>query len=590
MGKQKSPRTLRKDGRIKRLQSSAEEQQSPADYKSAESHRYTRRRRSSLRAGLAVLGGRAAGALSRRLHLGGGTSIAGVVAQRLYPDIVGHLSTQLRFGSVLVTGTNGKTTTSGFIAAILNDAGLRVWRNREGSNLMRGVAGALVIRAQPNGSLRRAGQAISVFEVDEAVVPQFVKSVPPRVAVFNNLFRDQLDRYGEVDSVAARWQKAVQMLPDSTILVLNADDPSIAVLGENFDGKVVYFGIDDAMLHLGDVPERHQTIDTRTCPHCGTDYSYSVRFYSHLGHYFCPECGYARPQPLVRAVHVSNDGLDRLRIEVETPEHRGEIVIPLPGLYNVYNALGAIAVAQALQIAWNPIVSGIEQFKPVFGRGERVQADGRTLRLMLAKNPTGFNEVLRTLFSENAYRNVLFILNDNIADGRDISWIWDVDFERVVGYTGTLTVAGTRALDLALRLKYAGVALEDMQIVPPAPLRAATRSLDAKERRQLRRSRSAKSEKGQALSMLEEGPASEASGRLQAEMIGGRPQGYAPILQQGKIELREYGIAKALDAAINRTPVGETLFVVPTYTGLLEVHRELERRGLTPRYWEEKGP
>ena len=578
MGKQKSPRTIRRDARIKRQQSSNEEKQSVADHKTLESHRYAKRRRSSLRAGLAVLGGRAAGALSRRLHLGGGTSIAGVVAQRLYPDIVGHLSTQLRYGSVLVTGTNGKTTTSGFIAAILNDAGLRVWRNREGSNLMRGVAGALVIRAQPNGSLRRSGQAISVFEVDEAVVPQFVESVPPRVALFNNLFRDQLDRYGEVDSVSARWQQAVRMLPDSGILVLNADDPSVAILGESFSGHVVYFGIDDPALDLGDVSERHQTIDTRTCPHCSADYNYTARFYSHIGHYSCPQCGYTRPQPQVRAVKVLNDGLDRLRVEVETPEQRGEIVIPLAGLYNVYNALGAVAVAQALQIAWSPIVSGIEQFKPVFGRGERVQVDGRTVRLLLAKNPTGFNEVLRTLFSDDTPRNVLFILNDNIADGRDISWIWDVDFERVVGHTGTLTVAGMRALDMGLRLKYAGVAQEDMVVVTPAPLRAATRSLDTKERRKLRRSRSAKGTGTQAIAVTETRQSSLA------------PASGTTTFEGGETGRRKYGIAKALDAAISQTPAGETLFVIPTYTGLLEVHRELERRGLTPHYWEEKGP
>jgi predicted RNA-binding Zn-ribbon protein involved in translation (DUF1610 family) len=348
---------------------------------------------------------------------------------------------------------------------------------------------------------------------------------------------------------------------------------------------VVFFGIDDTVLHLGDEPERHQTIDTRTCPHCGADFSYTVRLYSHLGHYRCPECGYARPQPSIRAVRVLNDGLDRLRIEVETPEQHGEIIIPLPGLYNVYNALGAIAVAQALQVPWNPIVSGIEQFKPVFGRGERVQVDGRTLRLLLAKNPTGFNEVLRTLFNDGVFRNVLFVLNDNIADGRDISWIWDVDFERVVGHTATLTVAGTRALDLALRLKYAGVAQEDMKIVPPAPLRAATKRLDAMERRRLRRSRAAKSGKGQTIVRDERGPSSE----MDEEKNGEQSQGYVTT-QQGEARPGEYGIAKALDTAINRTPAGETLFIVPTYTSLLEIHRELERRGLTSHYWEEKGP
>src|SRR6266704_1023567 len=190
------------------------------------SERVTKRRRTSLRAGVAVIGGRAAGALSRRLHLGGGTSIVGIVAQRLYPGIVGHLAGQLEHGSVMVTGTNGKTTTSGFIAAILRDAGLRVWHNREGSNLMSGVASSLVIRALPNGNLRGKGRAISILEIDEAVVSQAVQTIPPRVAVFTNLFRDQLDRYGEVDTVAARWRGAVESLPASTTLVLNADDPT----------------------------------------------------------------------------------------------------------------------------------------------------------------------------------------------------------------------------------------------------------------------------------------------------------------------------------------------------------------------------
>ena len=272
---------------IKAMSNSTNDQAQANRSSKAAGKRVSRRRqRSSLRAGLAVMGGRAAGTLSRRLHLGGGTSIAGMVAQRLYPDIVKHLSTQLAHGSVLVTGTNGKTTTSGFIAAILSDAGLRVWRNREGSNLMQGVAGALVIRAQPDGNLRRAGQAISIFEVDEAVMPQAVQILPPRVAVFTNLFRDQLDRFGEVDTVSKRWQQAVELLPENTILVLNADDPATADLSNFFHGRVVFFGIDDVSFDLANEDsdsERHQVVDTRICPNCGGEYVYSVPVsYTHL--------------------------------------------------------------------------------------------------------------------------------------------------------------------------------------------------------------------------------------------------------------------------------------------------------------------
>lgn len=479
-----------------------------------------------LRAGLAVIAGRAAGALSRRLHLGGGTSIIGVVAQRLYPGIIERLASQLEYGSITVTGTNGKTTTSSFIAAILADAGLRVWRNREGSNLVRGIASSLVIRALPNGGLRRSGRAISVFEVDEAVLPQIVRLVRPRIAVFTNLFRDQLDRYGEVDSVAARWREAIHLLPASATLVLNADDPAIAYLSKDFEGKVLYYGIEDSSLDTS-AQSGHQVIDTRSCSQCGSDYVYATRFYSHMGHYACPNCGMKRPQPDVRVLHVQTDSFDRLCIQVETPEQRKEVVIALPGLYNVYNALAAITAAEALNIGWKSILTGIEQSKPVFGRGERIQAEGRTLHLLLAKNPTGFNEVLRTLFNNDTAKHILFILNDNTADGRDISWIWDVDFERIVGQTETLVLSGTRALDLALRLKYAGVAQQEMTIVPPAPRQG--------EQAQVRRS---------------------------------------------------YGVKNALDIALRQTPVGETLFIIPTYTGLLEIHRELEQGGLTSRYWE----
>jgi lipid II isoglutaminyl synthase (glutamine-hydrolysing) len=555
-------------------------------------HKAVRRRRSSLRAGLAVVSGRAAGALSRRLHLGGGTSIVGIVAERLYPDIVDHLASQLEYGSILVTGTNGKTTTSGLIAAILSDAGLRVWRNREGSNMMRGIASSLVIRALPNGRLRRSGRAISIFEVDEAVVPQALKSITPRLAVFTNLFRDQLDRFGEVDTVASRWQTAIQTLATGTMLILNADDPATAQLGREYEGPVLYYGIDASSVDLSSEQAsqtQHQAIDTRTCPKCGSEYSYDMRFYSHMGHYVCTNCGLSRPQPDVRAVQVEADGFDRLRIQVETATGQQSIVVPLPGLYNIYNALAAIAVAQALQISWEPVKSGIEQFKPVFGRGERVQVEGRTVRLLLAKNPTGFNEVLRTLFSTGAARNVLFVLNDNIADGRDISWIWDVDFERIVGQVATLVVGGTRSLDLALRLKYAGLDEKQMTIIPPTPLRSLQRIV-AHERerggepgkrsapRQAYRGRFLQSRE-KALKGQEEMEAAS-GGVTAATAIAGEPA------QATEKTTKHAGIAEAFDSAIRQTPAGETLFIVPTYTGLLEIHRLLEQRGLTPHYWE----
>jgi UDP-N-acetylmuramyl tripeptide synthase len=519
------------------------------------------RKRRSLRTGAAVIAGRAAGALSRRLHIGGGTSIVGMTAQRIDPNIIAHLAAQLEHGCLLVTGTNGKTTTSSFIAAILQDSGLRVWRNREGSNLLRGIATSLVIRALPSGKLRRSGNAISILEVDEATLPQLVQNVSPRVTIFTNLFRDQLDRYGEVESVIAYWKQAIKNLPETSTLVLNADDPAVASLGEAFTGRTLYYGIEDLAFDghtMPDTKERLQIVDTRICPHCGSDYTYDVRFYSHMGHYHCQNCGNKRPHPDIRATHIHVDTFDRLRLQITTDAQQHEMVVPLPGFYNIYNALAATAGALAVGMPWEPVISGIEQFKPVFGRGERIQAEGRSLRLLLAKNPTSFNEVIHTLFSEGTPRHLLLVLNDNAADGRDISWIWDVDFERIAGYTKTLIVAGTRALDLAIRLKYAGIEEENMTIIPHTPLRA-TRLASIRRTRSKRAAQAAQQEE-------------------------------PPLEKMGSTNhsVRPHGLATALTTAIQQTPEGETLFVVPTYTGLLAVHRELESRGLASRYWEEK--
>jgi lipid II isoglutaminyl synthase (glutamine-hydrolysing) len=521
--------------------------------------RFRRRRGNALRAGLAVVAGRTAGALSRRLHLGGGTSIAGIVAQQMYPGIISHLATQLAHGSVIITGTNGKTTTSGFIASIMRNEGLTVWHNKEGSNLMRGVASSLVIHSMPNGRLRRASSAISILEIDEATLPNIVQSITPRVVVFTNLFRDQLDRYGEVESVAAYWRRAINTLPDSSILVLNADDPTTATIGENFVGKVLYFGVDDLSLNLPDQSAentRHQVMDTRTCPRCGNDYVYDARFYSHMGHYHCPSCGTKRPQPDVRVVQMHTDSFDQQSVKIiigsgpTAEEH--DLTVPLPGLYNVYNALAAITATHALNVSWEPIVQGIQQSKPAFGRGESLETNGKFIRLLLAKNPTGFNEVMRTLFYDGDSKHVLFVLNDNIADGQDISWIWDVDFEQAAGKTRTLITAGTRALDLALRFKYAGVEQNRIMVVPPAPLRSE--NIKARAPGRARRKREVAVHTGDTDSK----------------------------------QTSSYGLKQALDLALDQTPTGETLFVIPTYTALLEIHRDLEQRGIAPHYWEGK--
>lgn len=416
-----------------------------------------RRARYRIRASAAVATGRAAGSLLRRLRLGGGTSLPGLVARYLDPHVTSHLGAQMRHGNLVVTGTNGKTTTSALVTDVLRQAGMRVWRNREGSNLARGIATSLMAHAALSGRLREQGDAAGVFEVDEAAFPQVVSELRPRTILVTNLFRDQLDRYGEVDTVAERWRDALARLDASTTLLLNADDPAVAALADaRPDGSsVLYFGIEDAPAAENDAQRIH-VVDTRTCPRCRQLLTFTERFYSHIGHWHCPACGFARPEPSVRARGVSFTGLEGSRFTLETPLGATEATVHLPGLYNIYNALAAVTAGVEMQVALPAIREALEHFTPAFGRAERIAIGDRTAHLLLAKNPTGLNEVLRALGQDPTKHHLLFILNDRAADGEDVSWIWDADFEQVTNGIASLTTAGIRAYDLALRFKYAG--------------------------------------------------------------------------------------------------------------------------------------
>jgi UDP-N-acetylmuramyl tripeptide synthase len=415
------------------------------------------------------------------MRMGGGTSLPGLVARRIAADIVGYLASQLVHGSAVITGTNGKTTTSGLTAYVLRAGGMRVWRNREGANLMQGITSALTIRAKPTGRLRWHGDAAAVFEVDEAAFPQAVDELRPRVIAITNLFRDQLDRYGEVDTVAERWRTALARLSATTTLVLNADDPAVASLATP-DGtnRAIYFGVDEVPVEPESEAESGgsvEVIDTRTCPRCHTALKFSVRFYSHVGHWACTGCDFARPAPSVHARSVVQEGLDAVRFTLVTDEGEQVVRVGLPGLYNVYNALAAAGIGRTMGVGLAEIAQALGRFTPAFGRAERLIVDGRDVRLLLAKNPTGLNEVLRALASASCAPHLLMLLNDHFADGEDVSWIWDADFERVSTMRPTWVGAGgTRAHDLALRLKYAGV---HATLVEPAIGRALSQSLDA---------------------------------------------------------------------------------------------------------------
>jgi UDP-N-acetylmuramyl tripeptide synthase len=458
----------------------------------------------------AVAAGKVTAEISRRFHLGGGTALPGLVAERIDPDLTSELSARLGYGCALVTGTNGKTTTAGLLQNILRADGREVVANREGSNMMRGIVAALVDSAGWAGDYGSSEKLVGVFEVDEATLPEAAWETKPRAVLFTNLFRDQLDRYGEVDYVSNAWRGAVAAWPTVATLVLNADDPSVADLGQYATGRVIYYGMRDRSLAVDEVGH---AADARWCIACGTDLTYAAVFYGHLGHWRCGKCGRERPMTQVGCDGIVTEG-DTMRMFLSISGVGVEVTVPLVGLYNAYNVTGAAAMASALGVGAEAIKKGLESFTAAFGRQERLEVEGRRVEVILAKNPAGLNQVIRTITADTkGPLHLAMFLNDGLADGRDISWIWDVDFELLLGWTSRITVSGTRAWDLALRLKYAGL---------------------------------------------------EAACAVEKDLT------------------------RALKQAIRQTPENGTLFVVPTYTAMLEVRETLASWAGNDPFWEGK--
>lgn len=402
------------------------------------------------RTAAAVVAGKLASAASRALRRGGGTALPGLVAERVDPALVAHLGRTLGRGRIVVTGTNGKTTTSRIIASAMDADAMPYVHNREGSNLMRGMASTLLAEAGTTGGIRGARDTAGLFETDEATMPAAVAALQPRVLVFTNLFRDQLDRYGEVDTVAGLWRTALERAPRDATLVLNADDPSVAELATGWSGPVHWFGLDDAAY----ATDSAGAYDARWCA-CGGDYRYDRRYFAHVGHWRCTKCERRRPSPQTSASAVRL-GLDSARLSIDGQE---TVTMPLTGLYNVYNALAAVAACRAFGIGDEAIRQGLAHAQPAFGRQEVVEIEGRRLRLYLAKNPAGANQVLfllREIARERPPLKVAVLLNDRYADGQDVSWTWDVDFEVLATSAGRWWAGGDRAEDLAVRMKYAG--------------------------------------------------------------------------------------------------------------------------------------
>jgi lipid II isoglutaminyl synthase (glutamine-hydrolysing) len=393
--------------------------------------------------------------MSRALGRGGGTTLPGHVADRIDPGLIAGLARALPNGCVLVTGTNGKTTTTRIMAGAARAAGLEVITNPEGSNMLSGIATSLLVRTNSLGVLEVPDSAIGIFEVDEGALPGAIETLSPRLVVITNLFRDQLDRYFEVDFIAHLWQRALSGVGESTTVVLNADDPQVAYLGEGIDARVVYFGLEDR--HWAR-PVLEHAADSRRCPHCSHDLVYEMSFYAHLGHYACKECGWRRPDPRFAAWKVRLQGVEGSESHTSTPAGDRTLRLPLPGLYNACNALAAAAASSCLGVDPDLVQVAAQGTVCAFGRFERISVEGKNAVLLLVKNPTGFNESLRLVLSADGQRYLLLGLNSNSPDGRDVSWIWDVEFEACAGRLEYLAVSGQRAKDLALRLKYAGVA------------------------------------------------------------------------------------------------------------------------------------
>ncbi|MBC8163206.1 MAG: DUF1727 domain-containing protein [Roseiflexaceae bacterium] len=491
-----------------------------------------------IRLSAAIAAGKAAGLASRVLGRGGGTTLPGVVARRLDPSVLRRLATRLPDGTVIVAGTNGKTTTTRMLASILEVDGRRVLHNRAGANLLSGLTSTVLDGASLRGKL---GAQIGLFETDEAALPDVLGETLPRLVLLHNLFRDQLDRYGEVDTIARKWRVALEQLPATSTVLLNADDPATADLGMGLRAQVQYYGLEDTR-HGGGATNM---ADSQFCQRCGAPYHYSTTFYAHIGHYTCPGCGHSRPAPQFRLERLELDGTQASRLLITYPGGALDFTLPLPGLYNALNALAAIAATIKLGAKPAAARNTLERFSAAFGRIERIDAGGQPLFIALIKNPVGASETVRMLTQASAVAqpttddqstirpqpsalspqpsalfqppapglDLLIAINDRHADGTDVSWLWDADFEQLAGSARQVLVSGTRAEDMALRLKYAGV----------DPTR-----------------------------------------------IGVEPT-----------------LAAALDQALAQLPADQTLYTLPTYTAMLELRQELVRRGWARPFWED---
>lgn len=407
---------------------------------------------------IAIWLGKIALLLTRILHFGSGTTFPGLLAEKIDQNIIRKLSAKLSGGAIIVTGTNGKTSTSKMLVEILSEEGFTVLHNPSGSNLTRGIASALIQSVNIFGTKLEAD--IAVFEIDEATMPEATTKIRPKVVLVTNLFRDQLDRYGELDKTAEIIASSLRGFFDLTV-ILNGDDPLVSGLAGSVDGSARYFGLNESKISTNS----KAAMDSKDCINCGHELEYKNRYFGHLGVWACPKCGLARPKIDYEATNILLTPKS-VKFDANFPDEKLPIEMSIPGLYNVYNALSAAAAAEVVGAKGPAISHAIKNFAAAFGRMEIVNYNDRKAMLLLVKNPTGANQSLAAVLSDDGPKKILFALNDNFADGTDVSWIWDIDFEALKLAGIEWVASGIRAQDIALRLKYAGVETKNITIEP----------------------------------------------------------------------------------------------------------------------------
>lgn len=395
-------------------------------------------------------------ALILKLKGSGATAAPGLYALYIDPRFVKKFAKKLKYKSIIVTGTNGKTTTARLASEILSTK-YRVIHNRQGSNLLRGIASTFIKNSSISGKIN---SDLGLWEVDEATLSEAIQNLSPKTILLLNLFRDQLDRYGEVDTTRLKWHNALSKVNQKVTLILNTDDPGVEILTRKFKGKVIRFGVEETTI---DLPKIKQVSDINRCPNCASPLKFTTVLSAHMGHYFCQNCKFKRSIPDIHATNLKFNLNFKTLARFTIYDKGFTINYNLPGLYNIYNVLAAAAIGSAYEVTSGEIKNQIQKFSTAFGRFQKVKIGQRHTIIFLIKNPTGANEVLRILSTKNKL-NLLVILNDKIADGRDVSWIWDTNWEILKNKTSEVSTVGIRAWDMATRLKYAGFKLSKNSI------------------------------------------------------------------------------------------------------------------------------